>query len=149
MKSRSVTISHEYDRDGDERVLVAVQSGAFSGAGSAWAGKEILAAFARALERYPIERTKPPTLEIGFLSRTQPRIVEQRHIFISILPIDSRGSLLASVLIQTPSYTSPDVDLQHCVSVRFLTGYAEVGNFCDHLKAVLAGTAAKAVLLGS
>ena len=134
----SLLFSFHDDDDGLGKLFATVKSGAFSGEGNAWfdptAVKET---FVAALRAFPISTTNPPTIEGGFWSKREPRTLGQCHLRVVVSPYDKLGKLLVRVDLASESEKTPDIDLQHAVTVRFLTEYAAIAAFADDLDRVL------------
>jgi hypothetical protein len=119
------------------RLEAMVKSGEFSGRSSAWFSREQLTAFVAALRAYPLPARDVPLIEGGYWSKERPGTLEQCHLRIAVRPHDSRGTLRVQVDLASQYASIPDEDLQHSVTVRFLTDYASVEEFAAGLEQVL------------
>ena len=151
MNAPELRLTFQADEDGWTGELFAtVRSVAFSGKGSAWFDRESAkASFLVALRSFPFPVTAPPTIEGGFWSKEKSGNLDQCHLRIAIKPYDSRGTLLVHVDLATQSWKTPDVDLQNSASIRFLTEYAAIDAFAEHLEQVFDGKRDEAVLKGN
>jgi hypothetical protein len=130
-------LSFDDDDDGLGKIFVTVKSGAFSGKGNAWFNPNtVRQEFVPALLAFPLSATAPPTIEGGFWSKHK-QTLDECHIRVVISPYNKVGKLLVKVDLASESPNAPDIDLQHTVTVRFLTEYAAVASFADCLDRVL------------
>jgi hypothetical protein len=133
------------DDDGFGKIFATAKSGPFSGQGSAWFDRTTVKEnFVAALRHFPLSATAPPIIESGFWSKEKPRTLSQCHLRVVVSPYNKRGALLVRVDLATESGKTPDVDVQHAVTVRFLTEYAAIARFADDLDNVLDGAARQA-----
>ncbi len=140
-----------YTPDGEwhGELEAVVESGAFSGKGSAWFTRpKLKQTFVAALRAFPLAASDPPMIEGGFWSRETPATLKQCHLRIAVRPYNVRGTLLVQVDLATRSWTTPDNDQQQCVTTRFLTEYAALEKFASSLEQVLDGKRDSAVLTG-
>jgi hypothetical protein len=129
-------LSFDDDDDGLGKLFATVKSGTFSGEGNAWFNPTTVRKdFVPALRAFPLSATTPPMIEGGFWSKQ--RTLDQCHLRVVISPYNKVGRLLVRVDLASESPNAPDIDLQHMVTVRFLTEYAAVASFADDLDRVL------------
>jgi hypothetical protein len=123
-----------------------VTSGAFSGQGTAWFDRKTLKeSFIAALRAFPLTPAAPPMIEGGFWSKENRGSLDQCHLRLAITPYNPRGTLLVRIDLASPSRSTPDLDRQQTVTVRFWTEYAAIAEFADQLDRVLDGTKEQAV----
>ena len=146
MRTAELRVTYGPENDGTGELFAFARSGAFSGEGSAWVGRDMDRFVAR-LRSFPLSMADPPTIEggswgdQGSLNRCQLRII--------VKPYNSRGTLLVHVDIAAPVNNTRELDLQNSAHVRFFAEYAAVGTFADHLEQVLGGTRQEAILDGN
>jgi hypothetical protein len=149
MSAAELRLRYQADNEWHGELFAAVRSGAFSGEGSAWFGREHLQQnLVVPLRAFPLSVINPPMIEGGYWSEDKPQTVKQCHLRVAVRPFDARGALLVQVDLASSSETAPDNDLQQLVTVRFLTEYAALDTFAVHLQQVLDGTSESAVLRG-
>jgi hypothetical protein len=149
MSAAELRITWRPDDDGTGQIIAAAKSGAFSAQGSAWFNPDqVKTTFVAGLRSFPLTSANPPTIEGGFWSKQNRGGLDQCHLRINIKPHNSRGTLLVHVDLASESWKTPDVDLQNCATIRFLTEYAAVDGFAEQLERVLDGERDEAVLQG-
>ena len=148
MSESELQITYAPDDEWLGEVTAVVRSGAYSGKGTAWFDRQTLKEkFVARLRCFPLSSQDPPTFEGGFgASKGQ---IAQCHLRLSIKPYNTRGTLLVCVELATPSWKSPDVDLQNSATIRFLTEYEAVSNFAKEVGDVLDGVKEEASLKGT
>jgi hypothetical protein len=150
MSTVELLVSYRPDDEWNGQLDVVVKSGAFAGRGSAWFGRQRLReTFVAALRTYPLSTSNLPLIEGGFGNKKHPESLEQCHVRIAVRPYDIRGNLLVQGDLATECWKTPDQDLVHSVSVRFVTGYAALDDFAARLEQVLDGTRQSALLSGT
>ena len=90
-------------------------------------------------------------IEGGVWNMQKQKALDQCHLRVVVSPYNKVGMLLVKVDLASESSKMPDIDLQHTVTVRFLTEYAAIAVFADELDRVLDvsnRTARQAILLG-
>ena len=147
MSAAELRLSYRPDDEWHGELSAVVKSGAFSGEGSAWFGRQRLEAFVPALHAFPLSAGNPPMIEGGYWRNDTT--LEQCHLRIAVRPYDTRGSLLVQVDLASPSQTTADEDRQQLVTVRFLTEYAALATFASSLERLLEGKSSSAVLSGT
>jgi hypothetical protein len=148
MSTAELRVSYKADDDGTGELVASARSGAFSGQGSAWVGRDMDAFVAR-LRSFPLTAVDSPMIEGGSWSNGNPGNLEQCHLRIIIKPYNRRGTLLVHTDLSSPVWKTSDADLQSSATVRFLTEYTAVDIFAQHLAQVLAGKREEAVLEGT
>jgi hypothetical protein len=150
MSPAELRLTYKPDDEWLGELDAVVSSGAFSGCGSAWFDRaNVKKTFVAALRAFPLTSASPPVIEGGFWSKDKQGGLDQCHLRIEVTPYDSRGTLLVRIDLATQSWKTPDIDRQHAVTVRFLTGYAAIAEFADTLDRVLDGVTEQAVLKGT
>jgi hypothetical protein len=118
-----------------------VTSSEFSGHSFAWFDRRWLKDnFVAPLETYPLSAAQPPKIERHLWDR------DHGVLRIAVTPYNSRGTLLVRVDLATDVQSGPDEDLQHAITVRFLTEYEAVRKFAAEFDAVLDGRRENAIL---
>jgi len=145
MSTAELRIVYRPDDDGTGELVAVARSGPFSGEGSAWVGRG-KETFIAHLRSFPQTATDPPTIEGGFWDGRGN--LDQCLLRIVTKPYDSRGRLLVHVDLASPVWKAPDADLQSSTTIRFLTEYAAMDTFADHLEQVLNGKRDEAILKG-
>ena len=90
------------DTDGTAELRARVESAGFAGESAAWFNVREVAAFARALDAYPIDAARPPQLSGGVFSQSdhdgagEPAL-EREQLFIAVRPAGRRGTLAVEV----------------------------------------------------
>lgn len=147
-----LTLSFDDDDDGLGKLFVTAKSGAFSGEGNAWFNPTtVRETFVTPLRAFPLSTTAPPMIEGGLWNKQQQRALDQCHLRVVVSPYNKVGMLLVKVDLASESSKMPDIDLQHTVTVRFLTEYTAIAVFANELDGVLDVSnraARQAVLLG-
>jgi len=145
MRTAELRVTYGPENDGTGELFAFARSGAFSGEGSAWVGRDMDRFVAR-LRSFPLSMADPPTIEggswgdQGSLNRCQLRII--------VKPYNSRGTLLVHIDIAAPVNNTREFDLQNSVNIRFLIEYAAVDTFADHLEQVVRNRREEAILEG-
>jgi hypothetical protein len=149
MSAAELRLRYSPENEWNGELFAAVRSGAFSGEGSAWFGREQLQQnLVVPLRAFPLSASNPPMIEGGYWGEDKPRTLTQCHLRIAVRPFDSRGALLVQVDLASSSQTTPDKDLQQLVTVRFLTEYTALDTFAADVEQVLDGKSESAVLRG-
>lgn len=133
----------DYSSDDTCRLEGVVRSSGFSGRGYAWFSLSTIAAFVADASQFPIPKGRDPELSGGYGS-FDGRPTDER-LGARVRQIDDLGHLGVTVRLAT------DVDVRrpkvlHEVTVELLTGYQELGEFCDSLRRSLDGRSGTAVL---
>lgn len=150
MSAAELRLSYNPDDEWHGQLNAVVRSGAFSGEGSAWFGRDRLkATFIAALRAFPLSASNPPIIEGGFWSKENSGTLAQCHLRIAVRPHNSRGALLVQVDLATECWTTPDHDRQQSVTTRFLTEYPALDEFASNFEQVLNGNRDSAVLRGA
>lgn len=137
----------ESDDDVTGELFAEVSANGFSGKGSAWFDKKSLLETIESFRQYPIPKENPPIIEGGFWEGSGPDLrLKQEHIYISLYPIDSRGSL--GVLVRLAQDEWPGVRLNsiHRVVAELTTTYEEVSKFATQFKNLINDENKKVVL---
>jgi hypothetical protein len=149
MSAGELRVTYTPDEEWTGKIIATVQSGAFSAQGSAWFDRtHVKKTFLASLRSFPLKSGDLPTIEGGFWSKESQGSLDQCHLRISIKPHNARGTLLVHVDLASEFWKTPDVDLQNCATIRFLTEYAAVDRFAEQLEKVLDGESEEAVLKG-
>jgi hypothetical protein len=136
--------------NGDEYLGIldaSVSSGDFSGHGYAWFDRrQIKDTFIAAMRAYPLSAACPPKIEgshrVGYTSNGKKPV----ELGIMIAPYNSRGALLVRIDLASEMHTSPDENLQHTITARFIVHYDALRKFSTDLEALLNGTRESVVL---
>jgi hypothetical protein len=147
MGSLRLTISP--DNDGTCLLHAEVSADGFSGIGHAWFDLKRLQSFAMDLEKYPLTSDPRVAIEGGFLSRNHPYKVEQRHLSISVYPVNSRGVLGVQVYVSSPLHEQDRPESQRVAQLELLTHYAELESFSAQIRNMVLQQAGEAVLKSS
>jgi hypothetical protein len=140
-------VTYAADGDGTGQLKGAVESEGFSGHGSAWFDRAHLKkTVIPALRAFPLSADTPPTIEGGFYDKDRRGALDQCHLRIMVEPYGSRGHLLLRVDLATEWWTTPNIDKQHSITVRFIVDYAALDQFATDLDRVLEGTCDEAIL---
>jgi hypothetical protein len=150
MSAAELRITYRPDDDGTGQIVGTAQSGEFFAQGAAWFdATHVKETFVASLRAFPFTSADPPMIEGGFGSREIRGSLEQCHLRITIKPYNTRGTLLVHVYLASPSWKSPDVDLQNSATIRFLTEYEAVNKFANEIGDVVDGVKEQAILVGT
>lgn len=134
------------DSDGTGELSAFVESAGFSGASSAWFGRQQLVEFAKSLgSAYPLRPNEPLKLEGGFWSRSGTGI-EQLHVGLAFYSIGSVGSVGCRVSLSTPVHPRDRPESQALVAVELRTSYEELRKFAQSLEMLAQGAVNESVL---
>ena len=139
------------DTDGTAELRARVESAGFAGESAAWFNVREVAAFARALDAYPIDAARPPQLSGGVFSQSdhdgagEPAL-EREQLFIAVRPAGRRGTLAVEVRLATPRWGGDAEPIECGASVTFLADYAALQRFAGEVARLAAGQLDAAVL---
>lgn len=133
----------DYSSDDTCRLKAAVRSSGFSGRGHAWFGLSTIADFVTEASQFPLPNGRDPELSGGY-GAFDGRPTDER-LGVRVRQIDDLGHLGVTVRL------AADVDVRrpnvlHEVSVELLTGYQELGEFCDALRTCIDRRSGSAML---
>jgi hypothetical protein len=150
MSKAELRVIYRTDEEWTGQLIASARTGTFCGQGSAWFDRiHTKQTFVARLRSFPLTLTDPPMIEGGFWSKENRGSLEQCHLRIIIKPYNSRGTLLVHVDLASEVWKTPDADIQNSVTIRFLTEYAAVDTFADHLEQLLDGKREEAILKDS
>jgi hypothetical protein len=119
--------------DGEQgELFIEAIVGKFSGAGSAWFNLASIDAQLAGFEAYPISRLDPPSIQGGYYDSGE--LVEE-HLFFSIVPTNSTGSLAFTITLATPRQVSSAC--RFSFSGEFATDYEQARRFARELSALI------------
>ncbi|QGM46006.1 hypothetical protein [Methylocystis heyeri] len=119
--------------DGDQgELFIEAIVGRFSGAGSAWFNLEAIEDQLAGFEACPISRLVPPRIQGGYYDSGE---LEEEHLFCSIVPTNSTGSLAFMIRLATPGRVSSAC--RFSFSGEFATDYEQARRFARELRALI------------
>jgi hypothetical protein len=146
MSDTELRLTYWTDNEWDGELYAEARSGAFSGKSSAWFDKtHIKETFIEAVRVFPITTTI--MIEGGYWNSPKGTL-KQCHLRILVKPYGLRGALLVQADLATSANKSPDEDLQHSTTIRFLTEYAALDKFTAELEQLLDTSREVATLRG-
>lgn len=117
----------------------------FSAIGEAWFNKDDLRAFAQALAVYPLPKADAPTITGGH-GGNGGRIPAQTLVSLKFEPYDARGTIKATIHLETDNWDGQHHDLHNHATLRFLVTYGDLGRFGPALIDLVDGRSDEAVL---
>ena len=133
----------DYSSDDTFRLEGVVRSSGFSGRGHAWFSTSMVAAFIADASQFPLPTGHDPELSGGY--RSLDGGPPDERLGVRTRQIDNLGHLGVTVHLATAvDVRRPKV--LHEVTVELLTGYQELGAFCDSLRRSLDARGGMAVL---
>jgi hypothetical protein len=145
--SNQLVARFQADSDGTGKLLIRASSGGFSGESGAWFDTQHLAAFASALESYPLPEDDPPHIESGFWKRGTQEL-EQELLNIIVRPAGNKGQVSVRVHLATEVWPDMRPDSYSDVRLELLTTYERLRQFSGHLTRVIRGELDSATLGG-
>lgn len=143
-------LRYKPENESSGELLAKVQSGKFSGIGSAWLRVEDLRSFVKHSLAFPLDANALPEIFGGHL--VGERQILEKHLAIKIEPCGSRGALRVSIELAVPIYDSHPLwkaendTLGHSLMTRFLVTYNDLDAFARDFLEVIDGTKDTATL---
>ena len=133
------------DGDGTGELTGEVESGDFSGKGSAWLHVRELIEFAEKLFTHPKPDFSNAHIQGGFWHEKEKQI-KQEHLFVSVYAVAVRGEVGVKVRLADQIHECDRADSRHAVEVELLTHYESLSRFGNDLRELANGKTKEAIL---